>query len=98
MVCADFLLQVTFACVLVGGDQADEGGNYRNNGTYIHTSTHTVITNVFYRKEYRRLIWRARETRGDINKLKAELANAQSENLSMSRKATAEYSIQSSII
>ena len=47
MVCADFLLGVPCAFVLVGGDQADEGGNYRNNGTYTHTSIHTVIMKVF---------------------------------------------------
>ena len=43
VVCVDFLLGVTCTCVAVGGDQA---GNYRNNGTYTHTSTHTVITKV----------------------------------------------------
>ena len=42
MVCVDFLLGMTCACVLVGGNQAD---NYRNTGTY--TYTHTVITKVF---------------------------------------------------
>ena len=34
VVCVDFLLVVTCACVLVGTDQA---GNYRNTGTYTHT-------------------------------------------------------------
>ena len=47
MLCVDFLLVVTCARVLVGGDQEDHGGNYRNKGTYTHTSTHTVITKVF---------------------------------------------------
>ena len=47
---------------------------------YTPTSTHTVITEVFYIKEYRRLTWCAKKTRGDIKQLKAELANAQSGN------------------
>ena len=47
VVCVDFFLGVTCICVPVGGDQADQAGNYTNNGTYTHTSTHTVITKVF---------------------------------------------------
>ena len=47
MLCVDFLLVVTCACDLEGGDQEDHRGNYRNKGTYAHTSKHTVITKVF---------------------------------------------------
>ena len=64
----------------MGGDQADHTGNYRYNGTCTHTSTHTVITKVFWRKEYRRLTWWKRETKSDIDQLKAELTNTQSGN------------------
>ena len=42
VLCVYFLLGVTSTCVLVGGDHAC---SYRNNGTYIHTSTD--ITKVF---------------------------------------------------
>ena len=50
MVCADFLLGVTSACVLVWGDQADQTGNYRNNGTYTHTSTHSYNQNILKKR------------------------------------------------
>ena len=80
----------------MGGDQADHAGNYRNNGTCTHTSTHTVITKVFWRKECRRLTWWKRETKSDIDQLKAELANAQSEKLSMSSAPAGAYSKESS--
>ena len=36
VVCVDFLLWMSCACVLVGGDQV---GNYRNTGTCTHTHT-----------------------------------------------------------
>ena len=48
--CVDFLLGVTCACVLVGEDQVDQAGNYRDNGTYTHTSTHTVTTSVLKKR------------------------------------------------
>ena len=96
MVFVDFLLGVTCVYVLVGGDQADHTGNYRYNGTCTHTSTHTVITKVFWRKEYMRLTWWKRETKSDIDQLKAELAKAQSEKLSMSSVPAGEYSKESS--
>ena len=47
VVCVDFLLGVISACVLEGGYQAHQAGSYRNNGTYTHTYTHTVIIKVF---------------------------------------------------
>jgi len=43
VVCVDFLLGVTCACVLVGGDQADQAGNYRNNGTYTHSYNQSIL-------------------------------------------------------
>ena len=42
MVCVDFLLGVACVCVLVGGAQADQAGNYRNNG-HVHTLPHTQL-------------------------------------------------------
>ena len=44
------------------------------------------------------MTWLTRETRGEINQLKVKLANAKSGNLSMSRRPTGEYSIESSKI
>ena len=48
MVCVDFLLGVTCASVLVGGDQVDQAGNYRNSGKYttlphIHSYNQSVL-------------------------------------------------------
>ena len=80
----------------MGGDQVDHAGNYRYNGTCTHTFTHTVITKDFWRKEYKRLTWWKRETKSDIDQLKAELANAQSEKLSTSSVPAGEYSKESS--
>ena len=95
VVCANFLLGVTCACVLGGGDQFQ--GNYGNNGTYMHTSTRAVITKAFY-------IWVqeidlvSKKNQSDINQLKEELDNVQSGNLSISRGPTVEYSKESSTI
>ena len=87
---------MTCTCVLVGGDQV---GNYRNTGTCTYTHFHTYSYNQsVLKKRIQRLTWCARETRGDINQLKPESANGQSGNLSMSRRPTGEYSIESSKI
>ena len=87
---------MTCTCVLVGGDQV---GNYRNTGTCTYTHFHTYSYNQsVLKKRIQRLTWCAKETRGDINQLKPESANGQSGNLSMSRRPTGEYSIESSKI
>ena len=87
---------VTCACVLVGGDKV---GNYRNTGTYTYTLPHIQLQPKRSKeKKYKRLTWWARETRGDINQLKEELTDSQSDNLSTSRRPIGEYSIESSTI
>ena len=43
VLCVDFLLGMTCACVLVGEDRV---GNYRNNGTCTHTSTQSYNQSV----------------------------------------------------
>ena len=50
MVCVDFLLGVACACILVGGDQADQAGNYRNNGTYTYTHTHSYNQSILKKR------------------------------------------------
>ena len=63
------LLGVTSACVIVGADQANQEGIYGNNGGYTHNSTHTFISNIFYRKDYMRLTWWTKENKSDIDQI-----------------------------
>ena len=54
--------------------------------TLLHT--HKYNQNIPKKRKYKRLTWWAKETRSDINQLKAGLVNAQSGNLIVSRGTT----------
>ena len=41
---------MTCACVLAGGDQADQVGNYINNRTNTHTSTHSYNQSIIKKR------------------------------------------------
>ena len=93
VVCVDFLLGVICACVLVG----DQAGSYRNNGTYMHTSTHSYNQSIL-NKRVQEIGLVNKENKSDINQLKAELTNVQSRKLNLHRVSTVEDSEESSTI
>ena len=96
MVSVDFLLGVTCVYVLVGGDQADQVGNYRNNGTYTHTFKNTCSYNQSILKKWVQEIDLVHKGNQKCYlPIKTGLANAQSVKLSLSRLPTGEYSKQS---
>ena len=90
------MLGVTGVYVLVGGDQADQVGNYRNIGTYTHTFENTCSYN-------QRILKKLVQEIELVNKgnqkcyqpIKTGLANAQSVKLSLSRLPTGKYNKES---